>query len=130
MFLSILISAPNAVMAGGTEGGTPPAREKLAEKLMAADFGQGALFDKGLGDVGLLTNRELLTRMTITKSQLHKADVKIPELDFDMLRDRVQPIDSVGTLGENKSYSISAGDELDSLILTDRRAAARSAFAQ
>ncbi|MDQ3231744.1 MAG: hypothetical protein M3Q07_07985 [Pseudobdellovibrionaceae bacterium] len=130
LFISMLISAPTAVMAGGTEGGTPPAREKLLEQLMSADLGRGALFDNGLGDLGLLTNRELQPQMTLTKSLLLKADIKVPETDFGMLRDRKLPIDSVGSSGENKSFQISAGDQLDSLILTDRRAVARSSVTQ
>ncbi len=129
----ILIASVYAgvAFAGGSTGtGTPPAREQLEELLMSADLGRGALFDNGLGDLGLLTNSELQPQMTLTKSQLLKADIKVPETDFGMLRDRKLPIDSVGRSGELKSFKISAGNQLDSLILTDRRAAARAAIAQ
>jgi hypothetical protein len=124
------IYAASAFAGWGTGGGTPPAREQLLEQLMVADRGQGALFDNGLGDIGLLTNLELQPQMTLTKSQLRKADIKVHETDFEMLRDRKLPLDSVGTLGENKSYTITAGDQLDSITLIDRRAAARAAVAQ
>jgi hypothetical protein len=119
-----------AFAGGGTGGGTPPAREKLLEQLMSAELGQGGLYDNGLGDIGLLTNRELQPEMTLTKSQLLGADIKVPDTDFEMLRDRRLPLDSVGLLGENKSFSITAGDQLDSIKLIDRRAAARAAVAQ
>jgi hypothetical protein len=128
---SLLSVSTSIALAGfGSGGGSPPAREQLLEQLLVADLGQGALFDTGLGDIGLLTNRELQPQMTLTKSQLLKADIKVPETDFEMLRDRKLPLDSVGTLGENKSYTITAGDEIDSLTLIDRRAAARAAVAQ
>jgi hypothetical protein len=124
--LTILLATSDSLAGSGMSGGTPPAREQLAELLMSADLGRGALFDNGLGDIGLLTNRQLQPQMTLTKSQLLRADIEVPETDFDMLRDRKLPIDSVGSSGENKSFQISAGDQLDSLILIDRRASARA----
>lgn len=130
IFLIMLIVTPSYLGAGGTDGGTPPAREKLKEQLMSAEFASGALFDKGMGDVGLLTNRELQPQMTLSKFKLSGSDIKIPEADFEMLRERIAPLDSVGTLGENRSFRLSAGDQLDSLLLMDRRAAARAAVAQ
>ncbi|MDQ3230799.1 MAG: hypothetical protein M3Q07_03180 [Pseudobdellovibrionaceae bacterium] len=129
--MGLMIFLDAVAKAGGhMGGGTPPAREQLEELLMSADLGRGALFDNGLGDLGLLTNRELQPHMTLTKSQLLKADIKVPETDFGMLRDRKVPIDSVGISGELKSFRITAGDQLDSLLLTDRREAARAAIAQ
>ncbi|MDQ3230530.1 MAG: hypothetical protein M3Q07_01825 [Pseudobdellovibrionaceae bacterium] len=129
--MGLMIFLDAVAKAGGhMGGGTPPAREQLEELLMSADLGRGALFDNGLGDLGLLTNRELQPQMTLTKSQLLKADISVPETDFGMLRDRKLPIDSVGSTGELKSFKISAGDQLGSLILTDRRTAARAAVAE
>lgn len=130
LMLSMLFAAPSYLMAGGTNGGTPPSRDKLAEQIMSVEFARGALFDNGMGDVGLLTNRELQPQMTLSKGDLNVSDLKIPEGDFERLRDRVAPIDSVGTFGENRSFRVSAGDQLDSLILTDRRTKARAAVAQ
>lgn len=127
---SILILIPSQLMAGGTNGGTPPAREQLENLLMSRELASAGLFDNELGDVSLLTNRELQSQLTLSKIQLNVTDIKISEADFQLLRDRQTAIDSIGALGENRSFNLTSGDRLDSINLIDRRAAARSAVAK
>jgi hypothetical protein len=130
-YLMLLILNSSGLFAGtGMGGGTPPAREQLKNQLMSAEFASAGLFDNELGDVGLLTNRELQPQLTLSRSRFSASDIKISEADFEMLRDRQTPIDSIGALGERRSFKVSAGDRLDSLNLIDRRAAARAAVAQ
>ncbi len=127
---SILILIPSHLIAGGSNGGTHPAREQLESLLMSRELASAGLFDNELGDVSLLTNRELQPQLTLSKIQLNATDIKISEADFQLLRDRQTAIDSIGALGENRSFNLTSGDRLDSINLIDRRAAARSAVAQ
>lgn len=113
-------------------GGTPPALSDLNTDLMMAEPGRGGLFDKGAGDVGLLTNSDLLPKLTVTKLQMssEQGSITMQEIDFTQLRDRAKPLDVVSVQGGNSSYNVEAGDTPDAVILHDRRTAAREALKQ
>ncbi len=137
---SFVFMASVAFAGGSQGGGTPPAREQLAQMLMSETSTiDGGLFDNGLGDPSILTRSRLQPQMTVTRAEVLPSDFEMPLLqarprltfsqgDFTALRDRKTPIDAMGAEGQNLSFKIEAGETLDSLTLRDRRELMRAAI--
>ncbi|HET9236151.1 MAG TPA: hypothetical protein VFO10_02800 [Oligoflexus sp.] len=148
---SLLIGSSVAFAGGSQGGGTPPAREQL-ELLLNTDreFSNldGGLFDNGAGDIGLLTRGKLQPQMLVSGGSSGGGTppldgmlgggsgggippaLRLSSNDVNILRDRVKPIDAVGSLGQNLSFDVLAGETLDSVVLKDRREIARAAVKQ
>lgn len=136
ILLAIIFITPNIFAGSGMGGGTPPALADLDLELMQAEPGRAGLFDNGFGDVGLLTQSTLPPKLRVKKIKALSASLAtgnsliLPEADFNLLRDRTKPLDVVNRDNGNASYSVEAGDTIDSVILQDRREAVRAALAK
>lgn len=113
----------------GMSGGTPPAAQQPETMLLTVES-DNSLFENRSGDVGLLTKADLHRQMTVTKNQLLKNGIEMSKSEFVLLSVSKSKINAVGARGEIRSYRISAGDQIDSLTITDRRAAARTSVTQ
>jgi hypothetical protein len=74
-----------------------------------------------------------LPKLTVTKLQarsIEPGNLVISDMDFNQLRDRTKTLGVVSVDGRVASYNIEAGDTLDSVILQNRREAAREAISQ
>lgn len=133
LFLSILLTSTAILAGSGMGGGTPPALADLTTELMQAEPGRAGLFEDRTGDIGLLAKTDLLPKLTVTKLQtrsIEAGNLLISDLDFSQLRDRTKALGVVSVEGRAASYNIEAGDTLDSVILQNRREAAREAIRQ
>ncbi len=129
LFLSCsLIGAPG--MAGSSSGTGPPSKAELTQMLMEKEIGAGAgLFLNESGNTVLGVNRTLDSSFVLTRSRSAIHSLSISTEDFDRLTNsQVRAIDAtmVGVPQEiSKSYTVEDGENLDELILKDRRESAR-----
>ncbi|HYX33141.1 MAG TPA: hypothetical protein VE954_08490 [Oligoflexus sp.] len=134
LYVSILAAsllAGSAFGGGTTGGGSPPAMKELKEYLMSNPDIAAGVFDHGNGNIGLGINGALSPELRMSKSSLQSFDMKLSDIDFDLLRSN-KFVEAVSLKGSEerssesrKSYSIEDGDALGELRLKDRRELAR-----
>lgn len=128
-YILVLNVISSSVIAGGSMGGgTPPALQDLYEDLLLNTTLEGGLFDR-TGDIGLLTRVKLQPQILVGPGVggVSPEILSLSEPEFALLRDRSKPLEAVNIEGATASYSIEAGETLNSLILKDRRDSARDA---
>jgi hypothetical protein len=135
--LCLLMAFSFVAMAGtGSGGGTPPAREKLEQILKTNLDIEGGLFDNGIGDVSILSRVKLQPQLLVSgggfggnppavDGEYNNQTLRFSKEDIEFLKSRTKPVDAIGAEGENQSFTVEAGESLDSVLLKSRRASAR-----
>lgn len=148
--MSALWIGSSIAFAGGTlGGGTPPSLQALEVMMMIEPDREAGLYTAETGNVGLLIRKDLLLEIMVTvgsrgtdtqstfiengsqSSGIPPASgspsLKMSDNDIRILRDRTKSIEAIGSQGQNLSFDVLPGDDLNTMVLKNRRQIMREA---